>query len=78
MYIYIYVCVCVFDVERDPFFHWIKYTNSSFNIRANNIPFAMLLRAIRYCSAFELYIKERETLRMTLLSNKYPDEFIDG
>jgi hypothetical protein len=38
----------------------------------------MLLRAIRYCSTFELYIRERETLRMALLLNKYPGDFIDG
>ena len=38
----------------------------------------MFLRAIRYCSTFESFIKERETLRMTLLLNKYPDEFIQN
>jgi hypothetical protein len=43
-----------------------------------NIPFAMLLRAIRYCSTFELYIREREKLRMALLLNKYPNPLIDG
>lgn len=41
-----------------------------------NIPFTMLLRAIRYCSSFELYLKERETLRVSLLLNKYPANFI--
>ena len=43
-----------------------------------NIPFTMLLRAIRYCSTFESFIKERETLRMTLLLNKYPGQFIEN
>ena len=41
-----------------------------------NIPFTMLLRAIRYCSTFELFIKEREVLRMKLLLNKYSGQFI--
>ena len=41
-----------------------------------NIPFAMLLRAIRYCSSFTLFINERESLRMALLLNKYPEAFI--
>lgn len=42
-----------------------------------NIPFAMLLRAIRYCSTFEHYISERTKLKMALLVNKYPSKFID-
>jgi hypothetical protein len=42
-----------------------------------NIPYAMLLRAIKYCSNFEAYINEREKLRMALLLNKYPDIFIN-
>ncbi|CAF4560692.1 unnamed protein product, partial [Rotaria magnacalcarata] len=42
-----------------------------------NIPFAMLLRAIRYCSTFQSYLNERETLRMALLLNKYPNKIID-
>ncbi|CAM4850308.1 unnamed protein product, partial [Rotaria magnacalcarata] len=42
-----------------------------------NIPFAMLLRAIRYCSTFESYLNEREKLRMALLLNKYPNKIID-
>jgi hypothetical protein len=42
-----------------------------------NIPFAMLLRAIRYCSTFKVYLQERESLRMALLLNKYPGDFID-
>ena len=42
-----------------------------------NIPFAMLLRAIRYCSSFRSYINERESLCMALLLNKYPGHFID-
>lgn len=41
-----------------------------------NIPFAMLLRAIRYCSTFQLFIVERESLRMALLLNKYPNNII--
>ncbi|CAF4386938.1 unnamed protein product, partial [Rotaria sordida] len=32
----------------------------------------MLLRAIRYCSSFQVYLDEREKLRMALLLNKYP------
>lgn len=43
-----------------------------------NIPFIMLLRAIRYCSTFDLFIKERESLRMSLLLNKYPNDFIQN
>ncbi|CAF4392178.1 unnamed protein product [Rotaria sp. Silwood2] len=42
-----------------------------------NIPFAMLLRAIRYCSTFQSYINEREKLRMILLLNKYPNKIIE-
>lgn len=42
-----------------------------------NIPFAMLLRAIRYCSSFQAYLDERAHLRMGLLLNKYPGQFID-
>jgi hypothetical protein len=42
-----------------------------------NIPYTMLLRAIRYCSSFQLYIDERESLRMALLLNKYPGNLIN-
>ena len=42
-----------------------------------NIPFAMLLRAIRYCSSFNSFISERESLRMALLLNKYPKILIE-
>ncbi|CAF4749665.1 unnamed protein product, partial [Rotaria sp. Silwood2] len=42
-----------------------------------NIPFAMFLRAIRYCSTFEAYLNECEKLRMALLLNKYPGGFIE-
>ncbi|CAF1513649.1 unnamed protein product [Adineta ricciae] len=42
-----------------------------------NIPFTMLLRAIRYCSTFQDYANERGKLRMDLLLNKYPVKFID-
>ncbi|CAF1587464.1 unnamed protein product, partial [Rotaria magnacalcarata] len=42
-----------------------------------NIIFTMLLRAIRYCSTFQTYLNEHEKLRMALLLNKYPNEFID-
>ena len=41
-----------------------------------NTPFGMLLRALRYCSSFNLFISERESLRMALLLNKYPDTLI--
>ncbi len=42
-----------------------------------NIPFTMMLRAIRYCSTFNAFINERELLRIALLLNKYPGHFID-
>ena len=42
-----------------------------------NIPFTMLLRAIRYSSNFQLYVDEREKLRMALLLNRYPNKFIN-
>lgn len=42
-----------------------------------NIPFTMLLRGIQYCSTFEAYVNEREKLRMALLLNKYPSNFIN-
>ena len=41
-----------------------------------NIPFALLLWAIRYSSTFQAYLDEREKLRMALLLNKYSNEFI--
>ena len=41
-----------------------------------NIPFAILLRAIRYCASFQFYIDERESLRMALLLSRYPSQFI--
>jgi hypothetical protein len=41
-----------------------------------NIPFAMILRAIRYCSTFQLFIEERESLRVALLLNGYPNTLI--
>ncbi|CAF3810183.1 unnamed protein product [Rotaria sordida] len=42
-----------------------------------NIPFTMLLCAIRYCSTYQTYLDECEKLRMTLLLNKYPNKFIE-
>ncbi|CAF1424867.1 unnamed protein product [Adineta steineri] len=42
-----------------------------------NIPFTMLLRAIRYCSTFQAYLQERDHQRMALLLNQYPINFID-
>ena len=41
-----------------------------------NIPFAMFLRAITYCSSFQSFINERESLRTALLLNKYPNNLI--
>ncbi|CAF4630163.1 unnamed protein product, partial [Rotaria sp. Silwood2] len=40
-----------------------------------NIPFEILI--IKYCSTFDAYLYEREKLRMALLLNRYPGEFID-
>ncbi|CAF3625614.1 unnamed protein product [Rotaria sp. Silwood1] len=37
----------------------------------------MLIRTIIYCSTFEEYLYERKKLRMALLLNKYPGEFIE-
>ena len=42
-----------------------------------NISYEMLFRGIKYCSTFGTYVEEREKLRMSLLLNKYPGEFID-
>ena len=42
-----------------------------------NIPYTLLLRALRYCSIFSTYIAEREKIRMALLLNKYPGRFIE-
>ena len=42
-----------------------------------NIPFAMILRALRYYSTFQLFVQERESLRMSLLLNKYPEILIN-
>jgi hypothetical protein len=41
-----------------------------------NISFGMLLRAIRYCSSFQSYIDEHESLCIALLLNRYPSQFI--
>ena len=41
-----------------------------------NIAFTMFLRAIGYCSTFQLFVNERESLRMALLLNKYPGNLI--
>ena len=41
-----------------------------------NIPYAMLRRAIRYCSTLQAYVDERGKLRMDLLLNKYPSKII--
>ena len=42
-----------------------------------NMPFAMFLRAIRYCSTLQGYLNERGKLRMALLVNQYSVKFID-
>ncbi|CAF4710620.1 unnamed protein product [Rotaria sp. Silwood1] len=42
-----------------------------------NIIFTMFLRTSRYCSTFQVYLNEREKLRMALLLNKYPNRIID-
>ncbi|CAF4507439.1 unnamed protein product [Rotaria sp. Silwood2] len=42
-----------------------------------NIPFTMLLRVIQYCSTFQIYLDEREKLRIALLLNKYPNKLIE-
>ncbi|CAF3147175.1 unnamed protein product [Rotaria sp. Silwood2] len=42
-----------------------------------NIVFTMMLRALRYCSTLQSYLEERGKLRMALLLNKYPGQFID-
>ena len=42
-----------------------------------NIPYEMLLRRIKYCSTSQTYLDEREQLRMSLLLNKYPGDFIN-
>ena len=42
-----------------------------------NIPFTMLLSAVRYCSTFDGYLNEREKLRMALSLNRYSNKLID-
>ena len=42
-----------------------------------NIQFPMLLRAIRYCSTFDLFIAERQRIRVALLLSKYPNKLMD-
>ena len=42
-----------------------------------NIPFAMILRALRYCSTFQLFVQEFESLRISLLLNKSPEQLIN-
>ncbi len=42
-----------------------------------NISFGMLLRVIQNCSTFQCYINERNSLRKTLLLNKYSADFLE-
>lgn len=42
-----------------------------------NIPYEILLRGVKYCSTFEAYVNECDQLRISLLLNKYPDDFIN-
>jgi len=42
-----------------------------------NIPFSALLRAVRICSHSQNLAEEIEKVRITLLLNKYPPNFID-
>ena len=42
-----------------------------------NLPYSFILKAFRYCSTYEAYLRERETLRVMFILNKYPNEFID-
>ena len=42
-----------------------------------NIPFSALLRAVRICSHSNNLVEEIEKIRITLLLNKYPPNFID-
>jgi len=42
-----------------------------------NIPFSALLRAVRICSHIDNLAEEIEKVRITLLLNKYPPNFID-
>ncbi|CAF1365955.1 unnamed protein product [Rotaria sordida] len=42
-----------------------------------NIIFTIFLHIIRYCSTFQVYLNEHETLCIALLLNKYPNRIID-
>ncbi|CAF4978325.1 unnamed protein product [Rotaria sp. Silwood1] len=57
--------------------YYLPFTSVHPNHMKMNIPYTMLIRAIKYCSTFETYVDEREKLRMAFLLNKYPNEFID-
>lgn len=45
--------------------------------RKKNNPFAMLLRAIQYCSTFDLFVQERESFRMSFIINRYRNKLIE-
>jgi hypothetical protein len=57
--------------------YYLPFTSVHRMHMKKNIPFAMFLRAIRYCSTFDAHLNEREKLRLALLLNKYPGELID-
>ena len=57
--------------------YYLPYNSIHPQHMKKNIPFEMLHRGLKYCSTFYLFINEREKLRMALLLNKYPGNFID-
>ncbi|CAF0730774.1 unnamed protein product [Adineta steineri] len=57
--------------------HYLPF-NSGYPMHIKkNIPFTVIVRAMEFCSIFDTYLYERENLRVALLLNKYPGEFID-
>jgi hypothetical protein len=57
--IYIWKTVIVFYLQKCFINHHMK----------KNTPFTVLLSIVRYCSTIEIYLHERESLRMALLVN---------
>ncbi len=71
--------ILITDVYHKPShdLYFLPYDSVHPKHKKKNIPSSMLIRAIRYCSTFQGYLKEREFLRLAFLLNKYPDYFID-
>jgi hypothetical protein len=56
--------------------YFLPFTSIHVRHIKKNIPFAALVRAIRYCSSYGIFKREEAHICMSLLLNKYPLDFI--